>query len=236
MIGRLVSSTVTLVVGTAIAAGLFWGFLSTPESTTGALILSALIVLAIVVVVAIGGGVAILGWTGTDGLGSRLRVAIRHVPAVIPPALLVLAVWWLTSTATIWLADHSGEISAWAIARWGVGDISRALSAAEWLLRWLALVVAPLVAVAWWSDLLRNSMTPTPASMRQAFSPITLLVATVVVAVFVWVPWMRMVPWRPAVVSGGTTEVIFVGAKLGLATLLTAMGVSLCIRAAVRRA
>ena len=58
------------------------------------------------------------------------------------------------------------------------------------------------------------------------------VVVYLLVLVLVWLPWTQLVPWRPRGLTPGTAELAFVGAKLGLVALLSAVGWSLVARAA----
>jgi hypothetical protein len=231
---NLPATTLVLLAGGAASAAIYWGFLNTPESTVWTLALSAVLLLAVLFVAAMSIGTVLLAWY--SGRVSRPVVvgALRGLPAFLLPALLVIAVWWLVGRADAWVTAMSGEISAWFIARFNWSDVGWLFRLIEWLSLWLRWVVAPFVALVWWRTILVRGWKPTGALLGDALHPVRMLVATAIVALLVWVPWTQVAPWRPQGLAPGTTELVFVGAKLGLVALLTALGWSLVARTAAR--
>jgi hypothetical protein len=73
---------------------------------------------------------------------------------------------------------------------------------------------------------------PTGALVRESLHPARVLAATAIVGLLVWVPWTQLVPWRPRGLTPGATELLFVGAKLGIVAVLSAVGWSLVARTA----
>ena len=53
-------------------------------------------------------------------------------------------------------------------------------------------------------------------------------------ALFVAVPWMYLVPWRPRGIPATSAELAFIGAKLAVAAILFAVGAAIIIREASR--
>ena len=124
------------------------------------------------------------------------------------------------------------EISAWSIARFDWSDVSWLFRTIEWIGLWLPWVVAPFIGLVWWRSIMVRGWKPTGALVRESLHPGGVLTATAIVAVLVWVPWTQLVPWRPRGVTPGTTELVFVGVKLGFVAVLIALGWSLVARTA----
>lgn len=231
---NLPATTLVLLGGGALSAAIYWGFLNTPESTVWTLALSAVLLLAVLLVGATSMGTVLLAWY--SGRVSRPVVvgALRGLPAFLLPALLVIAVWWLVGRADARVAATSGEISAWFIAQFNWSDVGWLFTSIEWVSLWLRWVVAPFIALVWWRTIMVRGWKPTGALLREALHPVRVLAATAIVALLVWVPWTQLAPWRPHGLATGTTELLFVGAKLALVTLLSAVGWSLVARTAAR--
>ena len=234
MIRRLTFVTLWVAAGSGIAGAVYWGFLNTPESSTGALALSALLALVTLALVAITVNGATLGWI-SGWSSTLLRRSIAGIPAFLPAAALVLAVWWDVGLSTRWVMAHRGEISAWFIATLGWADVTLLFTAVEWAGRWLRWIGAPVVALAMLGALLDRGR-PAGAvivAIRSALSPWRLLRVTLWGAVFVAVPWIYLVPWRPRGIPANSLEPALVAAKLLVAAIIMAAGVSMVIREAV---
>lgn len=226
----LLATTLVVLAGAVASASIYWGFLNTPESTVWMLGASAVLLVAAVLVAAITIGTVLLAWE-SGGLSRRVIVdAIRRLPACIPPALLVAAVWWLVLRGESWVATYSGQISAWFIARFNWSDVGWLFRTVAWAGLWLRWVVAPFVALVWWRAILVRGWRPTRALFAESLHPVRLLAATAVVAALVWLPWTQVAPWRPRGLAPGTMELVFVGVKLGLVAALSALGWSLVAR------
>ena len=232
MIRTLAATTVAILVGAAVVAALYWGFLNTPESTVAALALSALLAVAALALAAITINVVLLAWT-EGRLSPRLvRRAVRQAAAGVLPILFVAAVWWVVLRAEGWVQLHSGEISAWFIAEFDWADVTWLFRAAAWASLWLRWVVAPFAALVWWRQILGGLWRPSRAALRDAVHPLHVLAATAIVGVLVWAPWTQVVPWRPQAIAPGTSELLFVGAKLALVVVLGALASTLLARTA----
>ena len=231
--GRLVGITLWLLIGLAAAAGIYWGFLNTPESTVPALLLSATLAVATLVLVAISVNGASLAWS-SGWSGPVIRRSLFGVPAFVIAAIVAGVIWWATGRAVTWVETYSGQISAWFIARIGWADASPLFKTIAWGGRWLQWVVGPLLGLSLLGSILAGEW----ASARwrwigRGFSPFRLTFATVWVAIFVAVPLIYLVPWRPRALPATSVEVVFVVAKLGLVTLLVATGVALLVRESI---
>lgn len=230
---RLVAVTLWILAGAALTGGAYWSFLITPESTVWMLAVSAVLLLTALFLVSLTIGGAIIGWR--DGVSSRLlRSAIAAVPAVIPAALLVAIIWWLTGSATDRITVYSGQINAWFIATLGWDDVWWLFSGVAWLAAWLKWVVAPILALAMMGRVIAEGWRALAglAWQRHALAPVTLAVATLLFAVLVAAPWIYLAPWRPANLPATTIELMFIIAKLKITAVLMATGVALIIRQA----
>ena len=144
---RFLLATSWILLGAAITAGIYWGFLITPESTIWTLTLSA--VLAIVALAMAGltanGAIAIL----RDGVSvAGMKRALKGVPAVVPAALIVVLVWWITARAETWIAMRNGQINAWFIARFGWDDVAWLFTTIRYVAQWFRWVVTALLALS----------------------------------------------------------------------------------------
>jgi hypothetical protein len=228
--GRLFGITLWLLIGTAAAAGVYWGFLNTPESTVPALLLSAALAVATLVLVGISVNAASLAWSrGWSAL--VIRRSVFGVPAFLVAAIIAGVIWWVTGRALAWVEAYSGQISAWFIARIGWADASPLFNTITWGGRWLQWVVGPLLALSLLGSMLAGEWRSDHWRwIGRGFSPFRLTFATLWVAIFVAVPLMYVVPLRPRSLPPTMVEVVFVAAKLGLVAILIAIGVALLVR------
>ena len=233
--GTLPATTLVLLGGALASAALYWGFLNTPESTAWMLALSAFLLFSALVVASIAIGTVLLAWHSGRVARPVVVGALRGLPACVLPALLLIAVWGLVLRGDAWVSTYSGEISAWFIARLDWSDVSWLFRALDWVSLWLRWVVAPFIALVWWRSILVRGWKPTGALVRESLHPLGVLVATVIVGALVWAPWTQLAPWRPRGVTPGTIELVFVGVKLGLVAVLSALGWSLVARTAATR-
>jgi hypothetical protein len=228
----LAGTTVVMMGGAMVSGALYWGLLNTPESTVWMLALSVVLAAMFAVVTALTIGVVLLAWSGQTWSPALVARAARGLPACVPPVLLVALAWWLVLRGTAWVDAHSGEISAWFIARFGWSDVRWLFATVGWIAWWVQWVLAPFAALVWWRSILVGGWRPTGALVREALRPAGVLVATAIVLVLVWAPWTQLVPWRPRSVAPGSMELVFVAVKLGLVALLSATGCSLVARTA----
>ena len=230
---RLVSVTLWILAGAALTGGAYWSFLVTPESTVGALAASSLLIITAAFLAAVTVGGAILGWR--DGLSaSHLRTTIAGVPAAIPGALVVFAVWWLVGRATDSVTIYSGQINAWFIASFGWDDVSWLVTGIAWFSVWLKWVVAPMLALSLMASVLVAGWR-TLTGMRwvtRALAPLSLGIATIAFGVLIAAPWTYLTPWRPEGLPATSIELAFIIAKLSVTALLMASGLALIIRQA----
>ena len=230
---RLFTVASWLLAGLAIAGGIYWGFLNTPESTAMALALSAVLALAALVVAAVSINGASLAWSH-GWSGQVFRRALAGVPAFAAAALLAGAIWWVTARGLGWVSTNSGQISAWFIATFGWADPSSFFNTVTWGGRWLQWVVGPLVALSLLGSMLVGEWTGARWQwLGRGFSPFRLTLATLWVALFVVLPWMYVVPWRPSALPATSLELSFVAAKLGIVAISIAIGIALLVRESI---
>ena len=230
---KFLLATLWVLLGAALTAGVYWGFLITPESTIWTLMLSA--VLAIVALAMAGltanGALAILSG-GVSAAG--MTRALRAVPAVVPAALIVLLIWWITARGETWIAMRNGQISAWFIARFGWNDISWLFTTIRYIAQWLRWVVAALLVLSLLAAVVTSGWRALAqfAWVRRALHPRAVIVATLLFVVLIALPWIYLVPWRPKGLPASSVEFAFIVAKLSLSAILVAIGTALIAREA----
>ncbi len=230
---RLVSVTLWILAGAALTGGAYWSFLITPESTVGALAASSLLFITAAFLAAITLSGAITGWR--DGLSTRhLRTAITGVPAAIPAALVVFAIWWLVGSATDRVTIYSGQINAWFIASLGWDDVSWLFTGTTWLAAWLKWVVATMLALSLMASVLVEGWRTLTGMhwVTRALAPLSLGIATIAFGVLIAAPWTYLTPWRPEGLPATSIELAFIIAKLSVMALLMASGLALIVRQA----
>jgi hypothetical protein len=232
MMRALVLSMLWLLAGAALAASLFWAFLNTPESTVFTLALSASLGLAIYAVIGASLGGALGGWA-TAWHAAR-RHAAAGVPALLLPLLFALAAWWLVGQAIHGLDTHSGEISAWFIARLDWADVRPLLNGVRVAGEWLRRVLVPFAALVWlgrlatlgWRPLVDRSM------VRQALSPLRLVLVTAIALATVWAPVTYGLYWMPSGVPPTWMEPAVATLKFAIMAVVAALGISVICRLA----
>jgi hypothetical protein len=228
---KLLAAIVWVVVGAALTAGVYWGFLITPESTLGALMLSAVLAMAALAMAGLtmNGTVAIVN----DGVSARaMRRAVLAVPAVVPAALIVLLVWWITGRIETWVAMRNGQISAWFIARFGWDDVSWLFTTIRYLAHWFRWVIAALLVLSLLAAVVTSGWRALPhfAWLRRALHPRAVIVATLLFVALIALPWIYLVPWRPKALPASSAELAFIVAKLSLSAILAAVAATLIAR------
>jgi hypothetical protein len=233
MIRALAASTTWVLTGAATFAAFYWGFINTPESTIFMLALSLLLVVGMGVVLGVMWSGALDGWSRGWSRGT-LRRAFGGVPAFVPAAAFVLAVWWLVGRGLGWLDAHSGEIGAWFIASFDWSDVRPLLGGVHYAGDWLRVVVAPFAALVWLGETLSHGWRPPVERtwLRRAFSPTRLVLATIVVGVFIIAPLSYGLYWMPAGLPPTWVEPAFALAKVAVFALAGAVGLSLIARLA----
>jgi len=231
----LLLATAWVLIGGLVIGGVYWSFLITPVSTVFALGASAL--LAVVVLALVG-----LIINGTIEIWSRglsvagVRRALGSIGSVIPAGLIILVLWWLTSGAELFVAQRSGPISAWFIASFGWDDVSWLFATIRYAALWLRWVFGALLAMSLMATILDSGWSAIARSawIGRAMRPRALLLATVAAVIIVALPWIYLVPWRPAGLPSTSVELAFIVTKLSFVALLGAIGVALVAREASR--
>ena len=227
MIGRVVRLTAWLLLGSTVLSGLYWLLLNTPETNALTLSASAALLVAILVVTALVVNAAVLIAGGTSFLASvakGLRGTLWFIAVLVPLAL----VWWALTATQTWTTDHSGEINAWLIAKFGWANISPLLTTEMWVIRWLSWVVAPLAAVSLLAVVLDQGARGFGERwLRRAWHWRTLLLATLVFVMLFVLPW-QLTTWRPAL-PATWVEPTVAGIRLLAVMVLWALGGALLV-------
>lgn len=230
MTRRLPAIATWLLLGDAVAAGLFWVLLQVPESSSLMLAASALVIVAIAVVLLWVQGGALAAWRPERTPAAAFRRGLGQAGAVIGGCLVFWAVWWLTAVAARWHGNHAGQIDAWIIARSGHSEtavLHRIIVGVIWFLRWglgvtLAGSLAAMLTAYGVSAIGRLGW------LSRALNPIRWVPVTLLVGVAMMLPW-EYVYWRPAKLGLGA-EAWFVAGKLGLMLVLWAVAAALIVR------
>lgn len=217
-----------MLTGGAITAGVYWAFLITPESTVWMLMVSALLVLVALALAGVTATGAVAIWSH-GASRSGIRQALRAVVGVVPAALIVLLMWWMTTHVETWFAMRSGQINAWFIVRFGWADVSWLFTAIHRIAQWFRFVVAALLALSLLAGFVAIgwSALGQAAWLRRALRPRALAMATFWLVLLIALPWMYLVPWRPRYLPPSSVEFTFIVAKLSLAAILFAIGSAL---------
>jgi hypothetical protein len=214
-----------LIVGQAVIGALYWIFLTTPESNTAMLLLSAALVLVMVLVAGVTLGSAIL-----ISASRSISRAVWGAPWIIVSVLPAIVLWWLVTVADRWIAAHSGEIAAWFIATLGWADVSWLMRGLDYLSLWLRAVVAPLLSLSLFAALLFRGRA-TLGELRwvgRAVRPTTLVVSTLAFVLFIALP-LQAAYWQPQGLPPTWVEPAAAGVRLFFITLLATIGWSIMI-------
>lgn len=228
---KLLLATAWILLGGAMAGGVYWTFLITPVSTAFALAFTAILAVIVLALIGFIANGAMEIWTNGWSLRGIMR-AFRSIPAIVPAALIVLVLWWLTSRSELWLAERSGPINAWFIARFGWDDMRWLFTAFGYLANWLRWVVGLMLALSLmaaivslgWSGAAKGSW------ITAALRPRKLFIATAALVILVALPWMFIVPWRPESLPPTSLETIFIVTKLTLVAVAVAIGLAVVLK------
>jgi len=224
---RLAALTAWLLIGAGAVFGLYWLLLATPESNAPALGASVILILAILFVCAIVVNAAVA--IGASVPATRaIALAPRTIHVFLIVAVAAVAMWWLLVAGDRWVATHSGEISAWFIARFGWSRIDRLFAAEMWISRWLRWTVIPLLALSLLARLLEARVrASSPEWRRPQLRWQTLALTIAVFAVLVAAP-LPLAFWRPALpatwVEPGVAAI-----RLGIVAVLWAAAAALLV-------
>src|SRR5262249_43075799 len=145
-------AVVTLALGYAVAAALFWALLNVPESSVAALGLSAALAAATLMAAGMATAAAAALGDGASG-GGALRRSLAALPACLVGLIVFGALWWMTGAIDRWWSGHRGEVDATFIRYVNIARTNRLHQAVfwtTWIVRWIVglSVVAALVATA----------------------------------------------------------------------------------------
>jgi len=232
---RLALAALWILVGSALTAGVYWGFLITPESTIWALMVSGVLALVALALVGLTASGAIAMWWHGASL-TAVRRAVTSVPGVFPAALIVLVIWWLANRAEVWIAMRSGQINAWFIARFGWDDMSWLFTAIGYAVDWVRWVIAALLALSLMAGFAAIGWRALAqaAWLRRALRPRAIAAATLWFGGLIALPWIYLVPWRPEGLPPTSIEFAFIVAKLSVSAILFAIGAALVVYEASR--
>jgi hypothetical protein len=235
MIRALALSTAVLLAGAVAAGGLFWAFLSTPESTVIMLGVSLALIVGMVTVLGATLGVTLAASGGTWRTVRRGTI-VRGVLAFFPALLVVLAGWFIVGRALDGLVARSGEISAWFLATLDWPDVRPLIRAAALVGEWLRWIVIPFAALMWLGRaIVGRQQPPTPYAWRPKVSAATrLLLATAVAAFTLWAPVTYGLYWMPRGLPPTWIEPAIAAAKLAAIAVVGAIGLSLIVGLAAR--
>jgi len=232
---RLALATLWILAGSVLTAGIYWAFLSTPESTVWMLIVSAILAVIALAMAGVTASGAIAIWSHGASLSGMGR-AMRSTAGVIPAALIILLIWWLAGRAETWLALRSGQISAIFIARFGIADVTRLFTATHSIANCFRWVISPLMALSLMAGIAAAGWAALgqAAWLRRALHPRAIVMATLWFVVLIALPWLYLVPWRPKGLPASSVEFAFIVAKLSITAILFAIGAALIAYEAAR--
>ena len=230
---RLALATIWILIGVAIAGALYWGFLITPVSTAFALGTTALLALAVLALLGVIFNGAIEIWSRGFSLAG-VRRSLASIASIVPAGLIILLLWWLTSRAEGFIAESSGQINAWFIARFGWDNISWLFTSIRYVAMWLRWVLGAMLALSLMAGMLALGWRAIGqgAWITRALRPRALLIATLCFGILIVLPWAYLVPWRPANLPATNIEMVFIVSKLSIAAILAAIGLALVAREA----
>ena len=225
---RLALATLWIMVGCVITATVYWAFLITPESTVWALIMSAMLAVAGLALAGLTASGAIAMWWHGASISGVTR-ALQAVHGVIPAAVIVWVIWWLAHRVEVWITMRSGQISAWFIARFGWDDMAWLFTAIGIAADWFRWVIAALLALSLMAGFVAIGWPSLAQSawLRRALRPRTIAAATLWFGALIALPWLYLVPWRPAGLPPTSVEFAVIVGKLSVSAILVALGAAL---------
>jgi hypothetical protein len=227
------------LAGAGLGAGLFWGFLNTPESNALMLGLSLLLALAIAWAVGTTTVVVLEGWAkGWPSAG--LRGSVRGLPGFVAAGLVAAGAWWVVGLGQEWLVARSGEISAWFIATFDWSDVRPLLDGLRLAGDWLRTVAVPFAVLTWLARVITTGWRRSidGALLRHALSPWRLAMVTAVAGLTIWAPLTYGLYWRPlyTTVPPAWVEPTVSLAKFALIAVVAAAGLGVIARLAASSA
>lgn len=221
MASRLVSLSVTLVTGFAIAAGLFWSLLGVPESNVLALALSA--VLVVLIALTIGFTVALASAIARRlPVRSSLTQAVAALPSFLIGLGILVVLWWSAGRFDAWWQLHMGEVDAISLRYFGVtrtAPLHGLVFALTWFVRWglaISIVLATTAAGV------THGIRGIKGGLRDALKPLRLGLTALAMLTLTQGLW-RLAYWRPANLPATQIEVVFAAVKLGVLLALASL-------------
>lgn len=234
MIRELACSVAWILGGSALAGGIFWALINTPESTIVALAVSLLLVVALIVTVGMTVCGALAGWQ-SGWRGTFLRSTLTGMASFVPTLVVAGVAWWAVGRGLTWLEAHGGEISAWFIATANWSDVSPLLRTARIGAEWLRWVAIPFAGMVWLSGALPGRARPIRswAALARGGWLTGLAAATAIALLTIWAPVAYGLYWRPSLPPTWLEPAAAV-VKLGVIGFSAAIGLSLIARLAVQ--
>jgi hypothetical protein len=232
---QLIAIVGWLVVGHAVAGGLFWALLLVPESNALMVVLSACLAVLVLVVTAEVETIAVMSWIGPDGRRARVGRAVRALPACLAALVFFLGIYWLTGTVEGWLGDHRGEIDAWLILHARIVKSGAVHAAAGWTLWFVRFGIGVSLALALLVALVESGPRALAGArwLRQGLGARRLALIVLWLLALVWAPW-QLVYWRPTALPPSWLEPAFVTVKLALIYLAASLGWALVLKTGTR--
>lgn len=231
---RVAEAAVWLAVSATIAAGLYWTFLNTSEARILTLVLSAVLIVGMILVMAIGASATVLFVLG-ESRRTSLALGARRLHWFVITAMVAAVLTWAVLQADAWVTRHSGEISAWFIATLNWSDVSPLLRAESYLSLWLRWVVIPSGMIAALASVLTSGghALASASWMRAAWRWQTLALATGAFVVLILLPW-NVVAWRPEAAPPVSMDAILAGLRLSVVGAAMAVGAAIMLSTAAR--
>jgi len=235
MMRALATSMLWLLGGSAAAGALFWWLLNTSEATVFTLALSGVLAVALHTVAAWSLTQAVLVWQQVDGTPHRSGGTWWGIWLVL---LVIGHLLWLGMHQGLdWVSDHEGELSAWAIAQFGVSDITVLLAGVQTVGAWLSTVGVAFAMLCCGAAALSADRPEgwRLQALRHALQPLRLLVMSAVVIVTTVAPQHYLLYAMPQGLPATWVQPALAVAKLASLAVLAAAGGALVVRLAVVR-
>lgn len=233
MMRALATSMLWLLGGSAAAGALFWWLLNTSEATVFTLAQSAVLVLATFTAAAWSLTRAVRVWQEVDGTPHRGGGTWWGIWLVL---LVTGHLLWLGMHQGLdWVSDHEGELSAWAIAQFGVSDITALLAGVQTAGAWLSTVGVAFAMLCCGAAALSADRPEgwQRQALRHARQPLRLLVMSAVVIVTSVAPQHYLLYAMPQGLPATWVQPVLAAVKLALLAVLTGVGGALVLRLAV---
>jgi hypothetical protein len=229
MIHRVLEIAAWLGVTSLAAAGLYWAFLNTPESRVLTLLASIILAGFLIILTAIVGNAVLLLAVGESRAVSIGRGMRRAHWFVIAAAVLLAAVWAITRGDN-WIAQYSGEISAWFIATFNWSNVTPLFRVETYVSRWLRWVVLPAAMLTAVASILLNGARALASTLwiRAAWRWQTLAIATSAFVLLMDLPW-RLATWQPVNLPPTWIQPALAGFRLLVVAVAMVLGAAIVV-------